>query len=167
MSPQRPRRVAKAKAPRPAAWTCPRCGQSYARRNQRHSCDRRAVEELFADYPKAIKVTQLVQAHLDQVAAEAGTDAVRAAATKTQVSFAARRRFAWVWVPRQAAGPSKPDEPVVSFALSRRETDGRVKESVSPRRGLWMHHVVVPAGRQVDGQLKAWLAEAYATVGAA
>jgi hypothetical protein len=142
-------------------WTCPRCGQQYARKNQSHSCDRRAVEGLFADYPRAIKVTQLVQAHLDSLSA----GAVRMAASKTQVSFAARRRFAWVWVPRQAAGPGKPPEPVVSFALARRETDARVKESVSPRRGVWMHHVTVASGRQVDAQVKAWLAEAYEAIG--
>lgn len=144
-------------------WTCPRCGQRFLRKAQSHSCDRRAVEELFADHPKAIKVTQLVQAHLDAVSA----GGVRLAATKTQVSFAARRRFAWVWVPRQAVGPGKPTDPVVSFALARRETDARVKESVNPRGGRWMHHVVVPSGRQVDAPLKAWLAEAYESVGAA
>lgn len=144
-----------------AGWTCPRCGQRFARKGQAHSCDRRAVEELFADYPKAVKVTQLVKAHLDTLGE------VRMAASKTQVSFAARRRFAWVWVPAQAAGRGKPKEPVVSVALRRREEDRRVREAVQVRRDLWMHHVLVASGRQVDARLKGWLAEAYATVGAA
>lgn len=162
------RRPAKAAKPR---WTCPTCGQEFLRKGQSHSCDRRAVEELFADYPAAVKVTQVVKAHLDHVAAAAGepedAGGVRMAATKTQVSFAARRRFAFVWVPEQAAGHGKPDTPVVSFLLRRRETDSRVKESVQVGREAWQHHVVARSARQVDRQVKAWLAEAYATVGAA
>lgn len=144
------------------AWTCPRCGQTYARRNQSHSCDRRAVEELFAEFPKALKVTQLVQAHLDEV----GGTAVRTAATKTQVSFAAQRRFAWVWVPQQATG-SGPDDAFVSFLLPRRVESSRVRDAVNARGDLWTHHVPVKSGKHVDDELKGWLAEAYETVGAA
>lgn len=156
---------ARPRAPRAAAkpaalWACPRCGQRFARRGQPHSCDRRAVDELFADYPKAVKVVQLVKAHLDAVSH--GT--VRMAATKTQVSFAARRRFAWVWVPEQAAGRGKPADPVVSFALPRRQTDGRVREAVEASPGRWMHHVLVRSGR-LDARLKAWLGEAHASAG--
>ena len=141
-------------------WTCPACGQSFTARNQSHSCARQEVAELFEDFPAAVQVTQAVQRHL------ATLGPVEMAATKTQVSFRHRVRFAWVWVPRQAVGPGKPDEPVVSFALRRRETAKRVKEAVNPRGDLWMHHVVVPSPRQVDAPLKAWLQEAYETVGA-
>lgn len=142
-----------------ADWTCPDCGQSFTRRNQSHSCARQEAEELFEDYPAAVAVTRAVQRHL------ASLGPVEMAATKTQVSFRRRVRFAWVWVPRQAVGPGKPDEPVVSFALHRREAAGRVKESVQARGDLWTHHVVVPSARQVDARLKAWLGEAYETVG--
>lgn len=118
------------------------------------------MEALFEDYPAAVAVTRAVQRHL------ATLGPVAMAATKTQVSFRRRVRFAWVWVPRQAVGPGKDDFPVVSFALRRRETDARVKESVNPRAGLWMHHVVLPSARHLDTQIKDWLREAFETAGA-
>jgi hypothetical protein len=141
-------------------WTCPACGQRFTRKGQSHSCARQQVEALFADYPAAVAVTSAVQRHL------ATLGPVEMAATKTQVSFRRRVRFAWVWVPRQAAGSGKPDVPVVSFALRRRETSKRVKESVMARTGLWMHHVGVPQATAMDSELKGWLAEAFQTVGA-
>jgi hypothetical protein len=143
-----------------ADWTCPACGQGFTRKGQAHSCARQELEDLFEDYPAAIAVTQAVQAHL------ATLGPVAMAATKTQVSFRRRVRFAWVWVPKQAAGGGHSPTPVVSFALRRRETHGRVKESVTPRDGVWMHHVEVPRANGVDRQLKGWLQEAHDSVGA-
>lgn len=140
-------------------WTCPGCGQRFLAKGQSHSCARQAVEALFEGYPAAVAVTGALQRFL------ATLGPVEMAATKTQASFRSRVRFAWVWVPRQAVGPGKPDEPVVSFALRRRETAKRVKESVNPRGDLWMHHVVVPSAKDLDAEVKAWLREAYETVG--
>lgn len=146
-------------ARRAADWTCPGCGQSFTRRDQSHSCAHQEVEELFEDYPAAVAVTRAVQRHL------ATLGSVQLAATNTQASFRRRVRFAWVWVPRQAVGPGQPEEPVVSFALRRREMAPRVKEAVNPRGDLWMHHVVVPSARQVDAALKGWLSESYEVLG--
>lgn len=140
-------------------WACPDCGQRFLAKGQTHSCARQDVEGLFEEYPAGVAVAGAVQRFL------ATLGPVEMAATKTQASFRSRVRFAWVWVPRQASGAGKPDEPVVSFALRRRETAKRVKESVNPRGGLWMHHVTVPSAKDLDAEVKAWLREAYETVG--
>lgn len=67
--------------------------------------------------------------------------------------------------------------PTKALPASRRATAGwtcprcghpaavKVTQLVQARRDLWTHHVPVQSGRQVDAELKAWLAEAYATVG--
>jgi len=143
----------------PAAdWTCPGCGQAFTRRHQSHSCARQGVEELFAAYPEALAVTQAVHRHLRTLGD------VEMAAAKTQVSFRRRIRFAWVWMPKQSAG-SGPDVPVVSFGLPHRLTADRIREAVQARGSFWTHHVLVPGPRQVDAELKAWLAESYEVLG--
>lgn len=155
-----PRADARPKGPDTAKdWTCPACGQSFLARNQSHSCARQEMKELFADYPAAVAVTNAVTRHL----ASLGT--VEMAATKTQVSFRRRVRFAWVWMPRQSAG-SGPDVPVVSFGLRHKIGSGRVWGSFLARRDVWTHHVLVPRAKDVDGELKGWLRESFETVGA-
>lgn len=140
-------------------WTCPACGQSFLHRHQSHSCARQEMEDLFADHPAAVAVTNAVHRHL------ATLGKVQMAATKTQVSFRRQVRFAWVWVPKQSAG-SGPDVPVVSFGLRRKLTDERVWQSFLARRDFWTHHVLTPRAKDVDAPLKAWLSEAFETVGA-
>jgi hypothetical protein len=140
-------------------WTCPACGQSFLSRGQSHSCARQEMEALFEAYPAAIAVTRAVHRHL------AGLGPVEMAATKTQVSFRHRIRFAWVWMPKQSAG-SGPDVPVVSFGLRQRLGSERIWTSFLARRDVWTHHVLVPRAKDVDAQLKGWLREAFETVGA-
>lgn len=142
-----------------ADWTCPACGQGFTRKGQSHSCARQKMEALFGHYPEAVAVTRAVHRHL------ATLGAVEMAATKTQVSFRRRVRFAWVWMPKQSAG-SGPDVPVVSFGLRRRLASDRVWNAFLARRDFWTHHVLVPQAAALDAELKGWLAEAFETVGA-
>ena len=83
--------------------------------------------------------------------------------TKSQVSFARRRGFAYLWEPgrylRRAAAPV-----VLSIALDRRLTSDRFKEVVHP--GPWMHHLEVLDPDEVDDEVLGWLREAAEQAGA-
>ena len=114
------------------------------------------LDMLFAGRPDCHRL-------YDGVAAFIGSlGAVRLNVTKTQVSFAGERQFAWVWLPIRET-PSRPaGSIVVSFALAERIEHPRIVESVEPYPGRWMHHVIVSAPDDLDSTLKDWLRAAYA-----
>lgn len=140
-------------------WTCPRCGQAFVARNARHSCDRQAIEEFFGPYPKGLPLFRAVLKAVESFGP------VEAAATKTQVSFRARTRFAWLWIPQMALKRGPPDV-YLTFDLPRRVASPRIKQSVEARPGRWVHHMLLASPRAVDAEAKAWLREAYETAAA-
>lgn len=86
-------------------------------------------------------------------------------ASKSQVAFRRQRAFAWVWRPDDYLhGHHAPL--VLSLDLPRRDNSPRWKEVVEPRPGRFMHHLELRAPAEVDDQVAAWLAEAWAAAGA-
>ncbi len=88
-------------------------------------------------------------------------DGVAIAVTKTQVAFKTKRQFAWVWMPQAWLKQSPEDGIVVSFSLGHTVNDGRIKESLEPYPGRFMHHVVIEHPGEFDVKVKKWLREAY------
>lgn len=86
---------------------------------------------------------------------------VRVEATKTQVSFGARRKFAWVWLPQMWTAKRPEDSITLTFALDHRVSHPKIEESVEPRPGRWTHHVVIEKKSDLDADVRAWLQEAY------
>ena len=114
-------------------------------------------EDLFDGFPKTLAVCRRVE----QEVAALGGATVRV--TRSQVAFRRRRAFAWVWRPGQYVRSDVPA--VLTFALPREVTSDRVKEVVHPSAGTWVHHVELHDPDQVDEQVRAWLAEAWAAAG--
>ena len=137
-----------------AEWTCPRCGRVFQARDARHSCVSQDPEKLLAPWPDAIPLCRAVRDLL------AGFGPVEPEATRTQVSFRARRRFAYLWVPRLSLNRGS-DDLHLTFDLRRREASPRVKESVESRPGLWTHHVLLRSASDLDEEVAGWLREAY------
>ena len=81
---------------------------------------------------------------------------------KSQISFYNRHLFAAASLPVRR----KKDWPehciLVTFGLSYRLDSPRIAVAVEPYPNRWTHHVVLSAPEQVDGELMAWLEEAYA-----
>ncbi|MHB1260655.1 MAG: DUF5655 domain-containing protein [Thermoplasmatota archaeon] len=138
-------------------WTCPRCRQVFLARNARHSCDRQAIEEFFGPYPHGLPLFEAV------LRAVRAFGPVEPAATKTQVSFRARTRFAWLWIPQMALKRGPPDV-YLTFDLSHCVDSPRIKEAIQVRPGRWVHHLRLASPRDVDAEVKAWLREAYEAV---
>jgi uncharacterized protein DUF5655 len=133
--------------PRPL-WTCPRCGRSFANRNQPHACGPLDLaRHLDGKDPKVVAIFE----RLVELAERNGP--VTVLAEKTRIAFQVRMSFA-------------------AFSLRRRWVDGHVVlarrlehprfrrvETFSPRNHLHQFRLASP--EEVDEEVAAWLAEAY------
>lgn len=118
----------------------------------------RTVTQFFQGRPKARALFALVRA-----LAEA-EDSVSVRVTTSQIAFARRRAFAWVWTPdRYLRGKTAPL--VLSVALPRRDPSPRWKEVVQPAPGRWMHHLELRELSAVDDEVRSWLHEAARLAG--
>jgi len=112
------------------------------------------LEAFFAGRPEARALFDELSALVDAL----GPHEVRV--TKSQVAFARRRQFAWAWTPdRYLRGGVAPL--VLSIALERRDPSSRWKQIVEPMPGRWMHHLDLRSTDDLDGEVLAWLREAY------
>ena len=75
--------------------------------------------------------------------------------SKSQVSFSALRGFAYLWHPGDYV---RNDAPVVlSIALPHRNGSARFKEIAHPSSRIWMHHLELRSGNDVDDEVVRWL----------
>lgn len=118
------------------------------------------AEAFFAGSSLGLAVFRRVQAVLEQC----GPCDLRVA--RTQVGWARRRGFAFLWLPgRWLRAPDA--EVVLTVALTRRDPSPRWKEVVQPRPGLHVHHLELRDAADVDEEVAQWLREAYAAAGPA
>lgn len=116
------------------------------------------AEEFFAGDPLGQEVLALVHR---RVGALGGAE-LRVA--RTQVGWARRRGFAFLWCPSRWLGPLGAPL-VLTLALPRRDAGSRWREVVEVRPGLWNLHLEVRDARQVDEDVLEILAEAYRAAG--
>lgn len=84
--------------------------------------------------------------------------------SKSQIAFRRRIGFAWVWCPAQVL--KRPAAPLVlTIALRRRDSSPRWKQVVEPRPGRFTHHIELYGEADVDGEVAAWLREAWDSSG--
>jgi hypothetical protein len=79
--------------------------------------------------------------------------------SRSQVAFARRRGFAWLWLSGTwLRHPTT--ETVLSVALGRHDRSPRFKEVVNPSSRVWMHHLEVHDVGDIDNEVAGWLREA-------
>jgi len=130
-------------------WTCPQCGRAFAAVNQTHTCAplRDLAYHLDGKPPEIAAIVQAV------IAAAERCGPLTVLPEKTRIALAARMSFAAL-IPRRRWV----DGHVV---LARRLEDPRFTriETFSPRNHL--HAFRLARAEEVDGQVEAWLREAY------
>lgn len=114
------------------------------------------VRKLFAGRPKSLKLFQVVRRYVESLGP------VKVEAAKTQVSFGARTKFAWIWLPQMWIKRRPEDSVTLAFDLGRHAKDRRIAESVEARPGRWVHHVVIERASDFDPKVRGWLRESYA-----
>jgi hypothetical protein len=115
-----------------------------------------SLDTLFRGRPACRALYQPIEEYLTTL----GPVEVRV--TKTQVAFAARTQFAWVWLPPRVTLIRPADSIVLSFVGAQRIEDPRIVESLEPYPGRWMHHVLISEDADFDAVVKGWLAAACA-----
>jgi hypothetical protein len=130
-------------------WTCPKCGRTFANRNQPHACGRHRLEDHFEGRPPEVRA--LFDAFL---AALEEIGPVTVLPQKTRIAFHVRMSFAQV-TPRR-------DGLDGHLILARRVEDPRFLEvqTFSPRNHL--HRFRIVHIEEIDARMRAWMREAYA-----
>lgn len=107
----------------------------------------------FAGRPAALALFGALARRLD-----AALPDTAARVQKTQITFVHRRVFAMASLPRRKGEEGL----VLSFGLGRRLDSPRIGAAVEPYPGRWTHHMALTDAAQLDGELLAWLREAWA-----
>ena len=134
---------------KPALWRCAKCGREFANRNQTHACGTHDLEHHFeGKKPEIRRWFDRVRTMIEDIGP------VRVLTEKTRIAFQVRMSFAQL-TPRN----NWLDGHVV---LARRLESPRFRkvETFSPRNHL--HTFRIMSDDDIDDELRAWLAEAYA-----
>ena len=94
-------------------------------------------------------------------AMEAALPPARVKVQKSQISFYNPRLFAAASLPLRRKKDWPRECLMVTVGLSRRLESPRVAVAVEPYPNRWTHHVLITREEEIDGELLAWLAEAY------
>lgn len=116
------------------------------------------AEEFFAGEREGLRIFNRVVACIREI----GPAEIRV--SRSEIAFRRSRGFAFVWRPDRYLKPTGVPA-VLSIALPREATSPRFKSVVHPSPRVWMHHIELRAVREVDAEVAAWLAEAYAGAG--
>lgn len=81
---------------------------------------------------------------------------------KSQITLKNRRVFGAVsFLPARRA-KDRPDPYItITLGLNRRESSPRIDQASEPYPGRWTHHLVIGSEEEIDGELMAWVREAY------
>lgn len=118
----------------------------------------RTPEDFFRGFPQGLELYAAVARAVHDL------DDVSIRVTKSQIAFRRRRGFAYVWRPGQYVRSDVPA--VLTIALPRPLVSDRIKSVVHPASGVWIHHLELLDPRDVDEEVRTWLAEAYASAAA-
>ncbi len=119
------------------------------------------IDDFFAGQEEPRRIFDALSAAVEAVVP------VEVRVTKSQVAFRRRRAFAWAWVPGKYLGGRRLAPLVLTVALRRRDSSPRWKEIVEPRPGRFTHHLELRSEADIDGEVGAWLREAWEDAGQA
>lgn len=129
-------------------WVCPKCKRGFANKNQRHSCVKHSIDDLFEGKPLAIRqVFDLLLTRIKKFGP------VRIDAVKTSVNFGGKSHFAAVWPLRNSLN--------VEFLLDREVKDFPVYKTQKSGATMYTHFMKVISKREVSARLLGWLREGY------
>ena len=124
-----------------------------------HAKSKDSIVFFFGDNPFQLKLFKIIRQYIDSI----GVSSMKV--TKTQISFANKRQFAWIWIPLANSKKRPPNSIVLSFSLENQITHPKIVEVVEPYRGRNMHHVIIGKADDFNEKVKSWLSEAYKFAG--
>ncbi|HSP47885.1 MAG TPA: DUF5655 domain-containing protein [Clostridiaceae bacterium] len=115
----------------------------------------RTVEGFFEGRPEALMYFEALREEIEALGP------VKLEVMKTQVSFAAERKFAWVWLPQMWTRKRPETSITLTFCLDREVRHPKIVEAVEPSPGKWTHHILINRIEDLDDEVRDWLKEAY------
>lgn len=111
----------------------------------------------FNEHPQAIPLYEAFEARL-----LSELEGVVIQPQKSQITLKNRRVFGAVsFLPARKA-KDRPDPYItITLGLNRREPSPRIDQVSEPYPGRWTHHLVIGDPEEIDGELMAWVHEAY------
>lgn len=113
------------------------------------------AEVFFSNQAKEIALYGAIEQMIDSI----GPATI--SVTRSQISFATKTKFAWVWLPLPW-GKRPEHSLVLTFAVNRHIEDPQIEETVEPYPGRWTHHVIIQEESDLNERVLLWLQEAYA-----
>ena len=113
------------------------------------------IEVFFAGKPEAKALFMAVERKIQVI----GPAIIKV--SKTQISFATRTQFAWVWMPLPTDRKRPLHSLVLSFGCGRRIVNDQIVEAIEPYPGRWTHHVIIAEAADLTSAVDAWIREAY------
>lgn len=113
------------------------------------------IEAFFAGKPEAKALFMAVERKIQAI----GPAIIKV--SKTQISFATRTQFAWVWMPLPTDRKRPLHSLVLSFGCGRRIVNDQIVEAIEPYPGRWTHHVIIAEAADLTSAVDAWIREAY------
>ena len=129
-------------------WTCPRCGRTFTRRTKEHSCDVLPLAWHVDRASAPVKaIFAALQAELDALGPH------RVIPLKTMVSLATTTNFGGLVFGRTFLD--------LNLALPAPLAHPRIRQVQRLSAHSWFHRIRLEGPEDVDGELRAWLREAY------
>ena len=113
------------------------------------------IEAFFAGKPEAKALFMAVERKIQAI----GPAIIKV--SKTQISFATRTQFAWVWMPLPTDRKRPLHSLVLSFGCGRRIVNDQIVEAIEPYPGRWTHHVIIAEAADLTSAVDAWIREVY------
>lgn len=110
----------------------------------------------FSERPQELALYEEFSAALERMLLEASVKV-----QKSQISFYGRHLFAAASLPVRRKKGWPEHCLLVTFGLPERLDNPRIAAAVEPYPNRWTHHVMVSRPQEIDGQLMAWIREAY------
>jgi hypothetical protein len=128
-------------------WTCPKCGRSFERHNQSHSCKNFPVEQHFEGKPYGKMLYKELARAVKLQLGNFKTESLECC-----IHFVTSFTFAAVKISKHKI--------IVDFSLSRKIKSKRIKQAVQISANRYLYYADVNTADEIDSTLIAWLIEA-------
>lgn len=113
------------------------------------------IEKFFAEKPIQLKLFLRINEFISSLGQ------VKIKATKSQISFAGKRQFSWIWIPMEWDIKRPPNSIVLSLSLGKHIKNSQIAQVIESYPGRWMHHIIIKTEKDFNKAVQKWLKEAY------
>lgn len=81
--------------------------------------------------------------------------------SKTQISFGEDYKYIWVWLPQTWIKKRSENSITLTIVTGKKNRSDKIEESVQPKKGYWMHHIIIESSKDIDKEIEDLIQESY------